>query len=75
MYTILLGVLEHYYIHFNSPSNISKSIFYYINSIVHFYYDNKYIVSNIYFIKISSLSLFMIKIVIFQTLKAYSFSS
>lgn len=36
MYTLLLGVLENSYTHFNSPSNIEKSIFYYMNSAGHF---------------------------------------
>lgn len=45
MYTIEKGVLENSCIYFNSPSNIAKSIFYYINSVGHFYCDNNYIVS------------------------------
>lgn len=49
MYTIGQGVLENFYIHLNSPNNTAKSIFYYINSIGHFYYDNNYVVSREYF--------------------------
>jgi AraC-like DNA-binding protein len=45
MYTIEKGVLENSFIHFNSPSNIAKSIFYYINSVGHFYCDKNYKVS------------------------------
>lgn len=45
MYTIERGVLENSFIHFNSPSNIAKSIFYYINSVGHFYCDKNYKVS------------------------------
>lgn len=45
MYTIGKGVLENSFIHFNSPSNIAKSIFYYINSVGHFYCDKNYKVS------------------------------
>jgi AraC-like DNA-binding protein len=45
MYTIEKGVLENSFIHFNSPSNIAKSIFYYINSVGHFYCDKNYMVS------------------------------
>lgn len=45
MYTIEQGVLDNSYLHFNSPSNTAKSLFYYINSVGHFYCDNNYIVS------------------------------
>jgi len=45
MYTIEHGVLDNSYIYFNSPSNTAKSLFYYINSVGHFYCDNKYRVS------------------------------
>jgi len=45
MYTIEQGVLDNSYIYFNFPSNTAKSIFYYINSVGHFYCDNNYKVS------------------------------
>lgn len=45
MYTIEKGVLNNSYIHFNSPSNVAKSLFYYINSVGHFYCDSNYIVA------------------------------
>jgi Transcriptional regulator containing an amidase domain and an AraC-type DNA-binding HTH domain len=39
------GVLNNSYIYFNSPSSIAKSLFYYINSVGHFYCDNNYKIS------------------------------
>jgi AraC family transcriptional regulator len=45
MYTIEKGVLDNSYIYFNSPSATAKPIFYYINSVGHFFCDNNYKVS------------------------------
>jgi AraC-like DNA-binding protein len=45
MYTIESGVLENSCTFFNSPSNIAKSLFFYINSIGHFYCDHNYKIS------------------------------
>jgi Transcriptional regulator containing an amidase domain and an AraC-type DNA-binding HTH domain len=45
MYTIGSGILDNSYIHFNSPSATAKSIFFYINSVGHFYCDKNYFVS------------------------------
>lgn len=45
MYTIGSGILDSSYIHFNSPSTTAKSIFFYINSVGHFYCDENYFVS------------------------------
>jgi AraC-like DNA-binding protein len=45
MYTIEQGVLANSYIHFNAPTNTAKSLFYYIDSVGHFYCDNNYKVS------------------------------
>ncbi|WP_160673277.1 AraC family transcriptional regulator [Clostridium sp. C8-1-8] len=45
MYTIEQGVLANSYIHFNAPTSTAKSLFYYIDSVGHFYCDNNYKVS------------------------------
>lgn len=42
MYTIDQGVLKGSCAYFNSPSNLAKSLFFYINSLGHFYCDHNY---------------------------------
>jgi AraC family transcriptional regulator len=42
MYTIEQGVLEGSCAYFNSPSNMAKSLFFYVNSLGHFYCDHNY---------------------------------